>query len=129
MCHKFQIIVRPREHILVLFEQVDKGLSLLLCATCAKISELWILLCSQVYQFMHHVGTVGLFVPWPLEAFLQVVNLLQRCHTLHDKVAFPVTNFCLQISLMLVIIYHCIFEDVSICHEMQYLLIIITCVS
>jgi len=42
----FQIIIRPHEHISVLFEKIDKGLPLLLCETCTKIDELRIFFCS-----------------------------------------------------------------------------------
>ena len=88
----FQIIVCPREHISVLFEQADKGLPLLLCETCIKIDELQILFCSQVYLFVHHGGTMGFAIPWPLKAVFHVIELLERYHTLGDEVSFFVIN-------------------------------------
>lgn len=69
----FQVIIHPCEHISVLFEQADEGMSFFLCTRCAKINKLWILFCSQVYQFVPHGGNMGLAVSWPLESLLQVI--------------------------------------------------------
>lgn len=42
----FQIIIHPCEHISILFEQEDEGLSFLLCTTCTKVDKFRILFCS-----------------------------------------------------------------------------------
>jgi len=50
----FQVIVRPHKHILVLFEQANKGFSFLLCATCPKIDKPQIMFYSQDSHFVPH---------------------------------------------------------------------------
>ena len=80
---------------------------------------------SQVDQFVHHGRVVGFVVPWPMKAVLQVIEFLERYHTLGDEVAFLAISSNLQRLLVLIFINRCIIEDNNIGHEMQYLLIII----
>lgn len=61
-----KIIVHPREYFTILFEKVNKVLSILWHSTCTEIHKLWVLFHSR---FIYSCGNVELWVlafigPW-----------------------------------------------------------------
>lgn len=54
-----QVVICPHRHILVLFDQVLKSLSLLRCAICIETNYLQIMIDSQVALFIRSGGPMG----------------------------------------------------------------------